>query len=337
MYVQMMLRRAFLPIQCSLGRPLGFRMFGLLGAIALTTFAAAANEPNSLEDQLRLQEELLSRLGNDAAVTAKTGATDAGESQLRGRLAPRTPVDRDYPPAIFDETTVVIPPGRWGNRDRQILTQRVLDADRDGKPEVQQWINPESQLPVRQVEDKNYDGIQDTWSNYQWGAVVSRTLDSNDDGNPDVWEKYAGGHMTSREVDRDDDGVRDAFYRYKGDSLVGESHDANNDGTPDLLIVYEKRRRVRSEEDVDRDKRIDTWTFFSPGSGPEVALRIDRDTLGRGTPDTAEFFSDDNGTALIERREQDVNGDGDVDIISVYKKGKLVRREIYDVSLATES
>ena len=308
------------------------------GVLLLISSAATGTEPGSLEEQLRLQEQLLERVSGDAtpAPTSAPSAPEMESVSQQDRAAPRSPTNRDYPPAIFDVTQVVIPPGKWGNRDRLILSQHTLDADRDGKPELQRWIDPGSKLLIRQIEDRNYDGVQDAWSRFEWGVVTSRTLDSNDDGNTDVFEKYANGLMTSREVDRDDDGVRDAFYRYEGDSLVDERHDANNDGFVDLSIIYENRRRVRSEEDVDHDKRIDTWTFFSPGSGPEVAVRIERDTQKRGKPDTFEFFASDDGTAVIERRERDVNGDGDVDIISIYEKGKLVRREIYDLSLAGE-
>ena len=287
----------------------------------------------TLDEQLRLQEELLSRLGDEPATDPKEPVR-APNTAPESRTAPRSPIDRDYPPAIFDESEVVIPPGQWGNQSRLRMILRVLDADRDNKPEIQRWIHPESKLLVRQAEDRNYDGIEDTWSRYEWGGIVARTLDSNDDGSPDTWERYDKGRMTSREVDRNEDGVRDALYTYVGDSLVEEKHDANNDGQSDLVIVYEKRRRIRSEEDVDHDGRVDTRTFFTAGQGPELALRIERDTKGRGAPDVVEFFETGTGSAIIGRREEDVDGDGDVDIISVFDGGKLVRREIYDPAVA---
>ena len=74
--------------------------------------------------------------------------------------------------------------------------------------------------------------------------------------------------------------------------------------------------------------------FFTAGEGPELALRIERHTKGRGEPDVVEFFETGTGSAVIGRREEDVDGDGDVDIISVFDGGKLVRREIYDPAVA---
>lgn len=306
------------------GRLIGATVGLLLGLTEVRPLNA-----ETLDEQLQLQETLLSQLGGEEPATSKLPERVPNDGP-DPRIAPRTPVDRDYPPAIFDEALVVIPPGQWGNSGRRKMILRVLDADRDKKPEVQRWIDPESKLLVRQAEDRNYDGVEDTWNDYKWGAVVARTLDSNDDGNPDTWERYDQGRMTSREVDRNEDGIRDAFYTYAGQSLSEERHDANNDGKTDLVIVYENRRRIRSEEDVDRDGRVDTRTFFTAGAGPELALRIERDTQGRGTADIVEFFETDTGESIMGRREEDVDGDGDVDIISIFDFGKLVRREIYD-------
>ena len=318
------------------GRSLRSGHFSVSLVLALATGVAAIAGAESIDDEIRLQEELLSRLdGGPSPVSTPPTLPDAAAG--RSRVAPRTPIDRDYPSAIFDESQVVVAPGTWGNHERMVMIYRVLDADRDGHPEVQRWIDPESKLLVRQVEDRNYDGVQDTFSDYAWGAVRARTLDSNDDGTPDTWERYEKGYMTSREVDRDDDGKRDAFYSYRGDSLKEERHDANGDGRVDLVIVYENRRRLRSEEDVDRDGRVDTRTHFAPGSGPELAIRIERDTLGNGGTDTVEFFDTDSGTAIIGRSERDVDGDGRVDIVSFYEKGKLVRREIHDPEAAAGS
>ena len=314
-------------------RPLRSRHLSVSLVLVLATGTAAIVGAESIDEEIRLQEELLSRL-DEETTPVPTAPTPLDAAAGRSRVAPRTPVDRDYPPAIFDESQVVVAPGTWGNRERMVMIYRVLDADRDGRPEVQRWLDPESKLLVRQVEDRNYDGVQDTFSDYAWGAVRARTLDSNGDGTPDTWERFEKGYMTSREVDRDDDGKRDAFYSYRGDSLKEERHDANGDGRIDLMIVYEKRRRLRSEEDVDRDGRVDVWTHFAPGSGPELAIRIERDTLGNGGTDTVEFFDTDTGTAIIVRSERDVDGDGRVDIVSFYEMGKLVRREIHDPEAA---
>jgi len=291
-----------------------------------------------MQHELERQSQMLSRLQRGEALEdtdlAAGGVPELGVAdQADPRVAPAAPEDRPLPVAIFEETRVEIRKGTWGNRSNLDLVRRVLDADRDGHPELVRYVDPKSGLMVRQEEDRNYDGVTDAWSDYEDGHLVARALDGNDDGNPDTWERYADGRMTSREIDRDDDGVRDAFYRFENGSLVEERHDSDNDGQIDLQVFYENRRRVRSEEDVDHDGRIDTWRSYQVVGDEELVSRIERDAHGRGYADTFESYEARNGRAILVRREEDVNGDGQVDVASFYEDGKLVRREILNPDL----
>lgn len=287
----------------------------------------AESEMKALIDkQLRFQSDLMDDSRNEPSGEAVLG--DASP-----RTAPGPPVERELPLAIFDREDASIPPGTWGNSARLKLMLLTLDADGDGRPELTRWIDPESKLQIRREEDRNYDGVTDAWSEYEWGDIVSRVLDSNDDGNPDVWERYEKARMTSREVDRDDDGVRDAFYTYEGDSLTEERHDSNNDGQIDRIIHYQRRLRVSAEEDQNTDGRMDTWTTYIEVRGEEVVARIERDKLGEGTITIVELFDTTTGEAIISRKDEDVNGDGEVDVVSIYHAGKLLRREIADPTL----
>jgi hypothetical protein len=281
-----------------------------------------------ISEQLEIQSSLTdeSRGGRGAAAAAEL-------DEANPRIAPGPPEERELPLAIFDSLEASIPPDTWGNNKRLKVVVLTLDADGNGKPELTRWIVRESKLQVRREEDRNYDGVTDAWSDYEWGDIVARVLDSNDDGNPDVWERYAKARMTSREIDRDDDGVRDAFYTYEDGSLSEERHDSNNDGQIDLIILYEERLRVSAEEDHDTDGRMDTWTTYITVSGGEVIARIERDTRGEGSVTMVEEFDTATGEAVIVRKDEDVNGDGEIDVVSIYESGKLVRREISDPSL----
>lgn len=299
---------------------------------ATATAEAKARESalkGRLQEQLDYQAELLHRSDGGA------GSPTADEVLYEAdpRAAPRPPVERELPASIFDSEEMSIPPGEWGNARRIKVIRLTLDADEDGKPEAVRWVDSESDLLLRQEEDRNYDGVTDSWSEYEWGEVISRVLDSNDDGNPDVWERYAKSRMISRETDRDDDGVRDAFYKYDGESLTEERHDANNDGQIDLIILYENRLRTSAEEDQDRDGRMDTWTTYITKNGREVVSRIERDKRGEGAITIVEMFDAEAGEPVIARKDEDVNGDGEIDVVSIYRKGKLVRREISDPHL----
>lgn len=290
---------------------------------------AEARMKAMIDEQLRVQAALSERAEDvEGAAPADQTLGDADP-----RVAPGPPQERELPAAIFDREEVSIPRGTWGNSHTLKVVKLTLDADGNGKPELTRYIDRESKLQIRREEDRNYDGVTDAWSDYEWGGIVARVLDSNDDGNPDVWERYEGGRMTSREVDRDDDGVRDAFYRYEGDSLVEERHDRNNDGKIDRIILYENRLRVSAEEDQDVDGRMDTWTTYVPVGGHEVIQRIERDERGEGAVTQVEVFDTSTGEAVISRKDEDVNGDGEVDVVSIYQAGHLVRREISDPSL----
>lgn len=308
---------------------------GLASAVlAICAGPAHAADPRSMDEELRLQQQLLSQVEEGEPEKKPNTAIRPDQYALSVRTAPKAPTERDYPASIFEEGTVVVVPGEWENSERLVLLRRALDADRDGSTEIVRWVDPESMLVVRQMEDRNYDGVQDAWTDYEWGAAVRRTLDANDDGNPDAWEGYSAGRMTSREVDRNDDGVRDAFYRYEGDSLIREEYDSNDDGSVDRSIQYVKRQRVRSEEDTDRDGKMDRWTVFGVTNGVELPVRIESDSKGNGAADIYEMFEPVDGIAILVRKEEDVNGDGSIDVISIFRMGKLVRREILDLAVA---
>lgn len=311
----------------SLALPSARRVVVALALFVVSSATPLRAEQADLAEAMRRQQSLLDRAAEPSLLE---GVED---NETNPRIAPRTPIPRVLPVAIFDEEKVVVAENAWGNNRRMTLLRRVLDADGDGKPEVERFIDPKSDLMVREIRDRNYDGIQDTWSDFEWGAVSARVLDTNDDGNPDTWETYADGRMVHREVDRDDDGIRDAFYFYEGDDLTKEQHDTNNDGRIDLEYRFQGRRRTRAEEDHDHDGRVDIWTVFSRAGVRELAIRIDRDTAGRGFPDTFEYFDIVDDQAVLARREKDMTGDREIDVVSIYHEGRLVRREIADPAL----
>jgi antitoxin component YwqK of YwqJK toxin-antitoxin module len=293
-----------------------------------------------IQDELKRQEELLSKIDKDQkSDRAATLPKDPGKAQKTleeadPRVAPSAPQDREIPAALFTESRVTIPKGAWGDNPKLEVIKKTLDADRDGKPEEIRYFDATTGQILRKEEDRNYDGTIDAWTTYQNGVVVARELDENGDGKPDVWEKYANGRMTRREVDRKGDGKPDAFYIFEGDSLIEERHDTQHTGKIDLVIYYQNRKRLRSEEDQNHDGRIDTWTYYAVGdAGTEVVTRIERDTKGRGKPDTFETFAQQSGKTVIVKREEDTNGDGKIDVTSYYENGKLVRREVADPAL----
>ncbi|MEE9609113.1 MAG: hypothetical protein V3U03_15345 [Myxococcota bacterium] len=299
--------------------------------------ARAAALEAEIEAELRKQEDLRGRTAAEQA-RAKAANPQAHSALLEERakplIAPEPPADRQLPRDIYREERITIAPGTWGNPEELDVVSRTLDADGDGVPEQVRYYAPGSDVILRKVEDRNFDGKMDTWTSYRGGAVVERVADTNADGRPDAWSRYGTKRMKDRTIDRDYDGVEDAFYRYEGEYLVEERHDADNDGNADLVILYQNLRPVRAEEDQDRDGRIDTWTAYRTVEGEAVVVRIERDSKGRGQPDVFETFEMHLGEPVLARREEDLDGDGQIDITSIFDKGKLVQRELADPDLA---
>jgi len=83
---------------------------------------------------------------------------------------------------------------------------------------------------------------------------------------------------------------------------------------------------------------MDQWTTYAVVDDRELAVRVERDERGRGTPDTFDHFESVDGRAVLGRREEDRDGDGRIDVLSLYRGGRLVRREIADPEpVATQS
>ena len=64
-----------------------------------------------------------------------------------------------------------------------------------------------------------------------------------------------------------------------------------------------------------------------------MIARIEKDETGDGKPNVFESYTIYNGSTVIAKREEDKNGDGNIDVTSIYKNGKLHRREISDPNM----
>ena len=301
--------------------------------------AALQRVQGEIDAELRRQEILqrsrnLSEIGR--ALDRSSTSDEDLEQRADPRIAPRTPVDRDLPIAIFDSEEIEIPPGFFGNSDPMVLIKRSLDADRDGNPEQIHYVDKITGETIRKEFDRDYNGTLDTWQTYVGNLLAERTLDTNNDGHVDTWERYRGGWMVERVIDRNGNGGKDAFYTFSNGSLVEERHDRNDDGQFDLIVTYQDRQKVRSREDHSGDGQIDTWTTYAVVDGKELPAVIKRDRDDSGKIDIIETFETSSGKPILAEREEDTNGDGAIDVTSIYRNGKLYRRELANLTRVTE-
>jgi hypothetical protein len=282
-----------------------------------------------IEAELKRQEDLLAAI-NKQEETNETLEAEARDcagavNPSNPTAAPSRPCQRDIPDSIFETETK-----KTGKQEQVVKT---LDADRDGRPEIQILIDPASGQTLSRSEDTDYDGTLDAKNTYQPdGLLDAREEDTNQDGKPDRWLTYDGQQTASRvEVDRNGDGARDGFFQYQAGVLVFEEHDTNNDGKIDRRVEYVSGARNVEIEDANHDGVMDSRTYFEANGVP---TRIERDKNQDGKTDVWEFFEGkDAAKVVIVRKEEDKNGDGAVDITSYYENGKLVRKEVSDPSV----
>ncbi len=299
--------------------------------------ARAQSLESEIEEEMARQEQVPVEETGRVTATSASPASAASPQLQQGANpldAPATPVTRELPRQLFRTDRVTIPAGEWDNAQEIEVSRQILDADRDGRPEEIRYLEPRSRVLLRAEQDRDFDGMIDTWDTYVKGTLAVRVIDDDGDGNSDAWERYAEGRMNARTLDRNHDGVRDTFFRYEGEYLVEKREDSNDDGTIDRVVVYQGRHRLRSEEDRSLNGWMDTWILYQVIEGQEVVASVQRDSRNEGKPNVFETYETSDGETRLTRREEDIDGDGKIDIVSIYKNGKLVRRAISDEALA---
>ncbi|MBI4953157.1 MAG: hypothetical protein HY908_14075 [Myxococcales bacterium] len=138
----------------------------------------------------------------------------------------------------------------------------VLDADRDGRPEI-----------IRVT-----SGARE----------VCRAIDINGDGGIDFFNYFdAEGRLTRRESGFDRDNRPEQIAYYEGGQIVRRERETNFDGKLDTWDYYEGGRLVREERDATADGFVDQWWDFDRPAEPECA-RVRSDADADGQPDAEE-------------------------------------------------
>ena len=143
----------------------------------------------------------------------------------------------------------------------------------------------------------------------------------------DLWAFYdEKGNLVRTEVDSDADNHRDHVILYAQGEMVKEQRYVPGLEPPRFVAVYANGLQTRKEEDTDGDGRMNRVTEYD-GSGH--VTKISRDTTGQGAFNLFAYYEPQTGKVL--REEEDLNGDKTIDVISYFEKGRLVRREFFDL------
>ena len=246
-------------------------------------------------------------------LSARRGAKD------RGRLDPRfTPDQLALLEARFAEEERL--------RDELLAALAILEEDVElADPEVLAALRP------ARITDPDAFGPQ-LARQRAGGPIEARPAYARNGQELARYYFPAGGDRpVLREDDNDGDGVPDRWIGYTGAVRTEIWEVRRGSGRPEVHFVFAPSGSplLRIELDASGDGRPDR--IFRYAEGALVAEA--RDTSGDGRLDTFERF-DDRGRVAV--REEDLDGDGQVDVRSVYRAGKLVRRELSSPELAPD-
>lgn len=206
------------------------------------------------------------------------------------------------------------------------LVRKERDINGDKRPDIIRYYDETGRL-VRQEEDSRLDGRLDTWTFHEAGRAVRKESDTNGDGKVDLWVFYdAAGNIVRTEADSDSDNHRDHVIVYAQGEMVEEQRYSPGLEPPRFIATYANGIQTRKAEDTDGDGRMNRMTEYD-GSGH--VTKIARDTTGGGTFNQLAYYESKSGKVL--REEEDLNGDRTIDVISYFEKGRLVRREFFDL------
>ncbi len=126
-----------------------------------------------------------------------------------------------------------------------------------------------------------------------------------------------------REEDTNGDGRVDRWIRYTDRTRREIWEDGDGSGEPNMRVVFANDGQTLTRIEMNADAQGQPERIFYYEGGLLAAEH--RDTNRNGHFDRFERFDAEGNVAV---REEDLNGDGEVDVRSIYRLGKLVRREI---------
>ncbi len=155
---------------------------------------------------------------------------------------------------------------QWIFREDGEISKQLLDEDFDGRPDRTIIFDAQTHRPGRVEEDTNGDGVLDSWTDYDNGAIARRRSDSNGDGTVDTWSFFRAGELARHEQDTSGDGFRDVVSFFEEGRRVREERDSNGDGQADEILYYDGNEKLmRREEDRDLDGGLEVVSHYEAG------------------------------------------------------------------------
>jgi antitoxin component YwqK of YwqJK toxin-antitoxin module len=261
-------------------------------------------------DQKMLEEEILRERERRQKILAQLNSPSPSQEKLRAATPPPE-IDPEGFRSIYEQ-------GR--------LVRKERDVNGDGKADLLRYFDEMGRF-VRQEEDSRLTGRIDAWSFYENGRLLRKESDTNGDGRVDLWAFYDDkGELIRTEADQNQDGHRELVSLYVHGEMVEEQHFRRGLDTPRMIITYVKGQPTRKAEDTDGDRRMDRVTEYDAKGR---TTKISQDPGKREFPTLFAYYQPETGKLL--REEEDLNGDGRIDVVSYFERGRLIRREFFDL------
>jgi hypothetical protein len=157
--------------------------------------------------------------------------------------------------------------------------------------------------------DADKNGDRDSIAHMDGARVLFIEVDTDEDGRVDRWDYYTPERKIEKTgLARARDGKLDTWIVEGANGAVERVEvSTQRDGVPNRVEHYDAGRLIRSEEDTNRDGRIDKWETYRllPGGSPNdpfayAVATAAFDFSGRGWPERRFIYSPAGGIARVE-------------------------------------
>jgi hypothetical protein len=276
------------------------------------------------------KEGRLDRIERDTDTNKKMDTVDYIENDKRVRQEKYYPDGALMQVALFDADEQLSHIKKDTTGDRRFDThyrfekgRLVLSTrDTDNNDTVNVWTTYENQLPVKQKEDENEDGIMDRVLIFDsTGQIQTMYKDPFAKGKYRTTGFFEKGVLKTRHTDSNEDSKPDTVTDFDAGLPVKEQKDTNFDGRFDTLTTFESGNPRHQKKDTDYDGR---WDWFADFDARGRLAQTREDTNGNGKIDRIRIFKE----SIPVQVKTDTDSDGFFDTISLLENQKIVKNLI---------
>ena len=274
----------------------------------------------------------LVRIERDTAGDKKSDTIDYLKNEKRTRQARLDPDGNLVQISLFDEKEQIYLIKKDTTRNRHFdihyhFTNGILVSstrDNNDNDRVNVWTLFENQLPTRQKQDEDEDGVMDKILIFDAkGDLKLMSKDPYEKGKYKSIGFYEKGEIKRQEKDKNEDGKPDTITVFERGLPREQKKDTNFDGAPDYFAIFDENGQLaKTREATKENEKIDRIRFYKAGN----LYRVESDNDGNGFFETVSFIKNDK----IIKKFIDKNQDGKADMEVFFDKRQEKKQLISD-------